>query len=546
MNKMTNNQTISSESIYSRIYGDAATNSMEYIAGGGNFVKRPTQYMAKIMDKIESSTMSSVSGGRRIKAKFTFNLEGESEVDAYNYLITRSTQVKQWLLVTHLMPTITTLERSSIIVIPSSEELEAQIAEINDALSSANIDPTSSDASEYIATHPFKFMNYCLNIRPVGDNKGMQYDVPKVLPSETVIRRVARSKGVYYMRFNGEDNIVIGTDENMSNSKTLKFLAYGRNNVCLLEGVVPEPSEFEGEVSSTTVVGGGSSRPSKDSYRRYFARLIKHRNGDISNAAYDFVGALGIAGIPTEELAKHYSSNYTHSAFENMFELEGFLGIGDKSSGPYAILKSIYDNSKIDKVHEAIQKLYKPRKSRLSIERAKSALNDIYSTATRESRNGVEANTNFINGLKSVYNNLKEPASFKADVATCVVRSNGGIRGFIDACNLVDSIAECKNAGSIFNSEIISGGSKNSGVSTPLMNTVYELMHATPFIGVICKENVPLPVNFKYTSKGGSSEYSLLSKSAAKDIVKEAIKEECPMCGKEPCVCDDNAIEQFI
>lgn len=580
---MSNNQTISSDSIYSQIYGNAATNNMEYIAGGGNFIKRPTQYMAKIMDKIESSTSSissgisggisggvsggissgisggisgGVSGGRRIRSKVTFNLEGESEVDAYNYLITRSSQVKQWLLVTHLMPVITTIEHSSIIIIPSNEEIEAQIAEINDALQSAGIEPTSAEASEYIATHPFKFMNYCLNVRPVGDNKGMQYDVPKVFPSETTIRRVARSKGVYYMRFNSEDDIEIGTDEQLSNSKNLKFLAYGRNNVCLLEGVVPEPSELEGETTSTTVVGGGSSVPRKDSYRRYFARLIKHRNGDISNAAYDFVGALGIAGIPTEELAKHYSSNYVHSAFENMFELEGFLGSSDKASGPYAILKSIYDNSKIDKAHEAIQKIYKPRKSRLSIERAKTAINDIYSTATRESRNGVEANAAFINGLKGVYNNLKEPASFKADIATCVVRSNTGIRGFTDACNLVDSVVDCKNASSIFNTEIISGGSKNSGVSTPLMNTVYELMHATPFIGVICKENVPLPVNFKYSSKSSThGGYELLSSKApvktpineASNPISETLEaHKCPGCGRDPCVCDDNAIEQFI
>ena len=146
---MSNNQTISSDSIYSQIYGNAATNNMEYIAGGGNFIKRPTQYMAKIMDKIESSSSGimggvsggitrgasgsasggitggvssgisgGITGGRRIRSKVTFNLEGESEVDTYNYLITRSAQVKQWLLVTHLMPVITTIEHSSIIIIP--------------------------------------------------------------------------------------------------------------------------------------------------------------------------------------------------------------------------------------------------------------------------------------------------------------------------------------------------------------------------------------------------------------------------------------------
>lgn len=567
---MSNSSTISTDSIYSQIYGNAATNNMASVVGGSKIVKRPSKYMAKIMDKIESST--SISGGSGVKTTLKFDLQSQIAVDPYNYLTKRSALTQKWITTTRLLPAITSAERNSIIVLPPEHEMNGQIDQVESGLRSAKIDLMSSDASEFVATHPFKFMNYYLNYRPNGDNKGYQYEVPTTFPSRAVIRRVGRSKGVYYMKFNDENNILVSNNDSFTNPSKLKFVAKANNGVCILNGFMPEPTEFENR-SATTIVGGSKS---KDNYRNYFERLINYRNGDISKASYDFIGALGAAGIPVSDLAKHYSSSYIHSAFENMFSLEN--AIDNDKNGPYAILRSIYDNNKIDGIHEAIQKVYKPRKNRLSIERAKSAIKDIYSSTIHCAKNGRDANTKFINGLAQVYENLNEPSSFKADVATAVVKSQDGIGGFQDACNLVDSMDSCKNENSIFNTEFISGGSKK-GVSTPLINTLYGLMYSSPFIGVICKENVPLPVNFRYSGdKVMNGRYDLLQggectcerdeghvenpiidiHGAENGDVKVAVQTQdqvntvqaktskCPKCGSTPCICAENTIEVFV
>ena len=379
---MSNNSTISTDLIYTQIYGNAANNSMENVVGGSTIFKRPTKYTVKIMDKIETST--NMSGGKT-KPTIKFNLSAQTPIDPYNYLTKRSAATQKWITTTRLLPAITAVERNAIVVLPPEHEMSEQIGQIENALSDAKIDITSADASEYIATHPFSFMNYYLNYRPNGDNKGFKYEVPSTFPSYNVVRRVGRSKGVYYMKFIDEDKIKVSNNESFNNAKELKFIAKANNGVCILGGTMPEPVEFENQRGATTIVGGGS-KPAKDDYRKYFERLINYRNGDVSKASYDFIGALGIAGIPTNELSKHYSSSYTHSAFENLFHYESLLD-GDKP-GAYAILKSIYDDNKIDAIHEAIQKTYKPRKNHLSIERAKSAINDIYKNATRSSKRG--------------------------------------------------------------------------------------------------------------------------------------------------------------
>ena len=81
-------------------------------------------------------------------------------------------------------------------------------------------------------------------------------------------------------------------------------------------------------------------------------------------------------------------------------------------------------------------------------------------------------------------------------------------------------------------------------------------MYSSPFIGIICKENVPLPVNFKYSSSSSDNsvsenhKYSLFQENC--DVQKKEEEPEheieikkCPRCGNDPCICDENTINVF-
>lgn len=504
---MSNIPDISIRSVLDNIYANVATQSLETISGGGT--TRPTAYRAQILDRIQVDARKKKKSNK--KKSSNIYSDNKEYANPFTYIQeTHNPTAMEWIAITGLSRICTYPQRAAIIVLPSESEMRSQIREIETALKGAGLEKGKSGAIDYVTTHSFSYKNYCLNVFGSKDptNMGYAYDVS--MGNSNLLRRTGMSSGVWYLQCNGPNDIIIGTDSKLSSPSKLKLLAVCKNSVYVFGGKIPEPTEISENTKSTTLTGGAKELPSMDNYRNYFERLIKYRNNNISDAAYDFIGALGVAGIPVKDLASHYSSNYTHSAFENMFSLEHILRKklgGDKGcDGPYCVLKSIYDNNKIDGVHESIQKIYKPRKNRISIKRAQNAINEIFQDAQHNVKNGAEANNKFISNMEQLYAKIDNVHCFKADLATSAVQYRSGPQAFQDACNLVDTLADCKNTNSIFNSEAMSGGSGSERVvRTALMNTLYDKMYSAPFIGIICKENVPLPVGFEYVKRARKS-----------------------------------------
>ena len=530
---MLNNASAPISSIYDKIYSNVATQSVEVISGGGN--TRPTSYMARLMDHVQNDAKKTKISNK-LNKRIVGGDSNSNEYDSpFSYIHqNEGALTMNWIAITGLSRICTYPPRSAIIVIPPKAEMESQIKEIESALKAAGLKKGTSEGMNFIITHNFSFKNNCLNVygKSSPDNNSFDYDVK--IGSSSIIRRTAMSSAVFYMQCNSEDDIIVGVDSKLSSPSKLKLLAKCKNLVYVFGGKMPsDPIETSPNPNSKVLNGGATEIPSIDSYRNYFERLIKYRNNNISDAAYDFIGALGCAGIPAKDLANHYSSNYTHAAFENMFSLENILRKklgGDKGcDGPYCVLKSIYDNSKIDDVHESIQKIYKPRKNRISIKRAQNALKDIFIDAQHNVNNGAEANNKFISNMEQLYSKIDNVQCFRADLATSAVQNRSGAQAFHDACNLVDTLSACKNVDSVFNSETISGGGKDSErtVRTALMNTVFDKLYSAPFIGIICKENVPLPVGFEYVKKARKTKdtnISLLNLLEDDDSVESVVE----------------------
>ena len=589
---------ISADAIYTNLYGNVATQSVESLSGGAKRSSRPTSYVASVLDADSQLIKKSMTiEGGVAKVKDADNVYKSP----YYYIKEKNPKALEWITATDLIRICACPQKAAIIVIPPASEMKDQINAVNEALKSEGLDPGKIAANEYIVSHSFPHKHYCLNVygKDHPDNKEFAYRVPSKFPesgSEDIIRRTARSSAAFYFKCIDKNKILVSANEKFTSPNTLKFAAKCADQVFVFEGQMPEPTEFSPKKDLVVAGGGSKEAPPMDSYRKYFARLINYRHGDINAAAYDFIGALSIVGVPTKDLAKHYSSNYTQAAFEELFSLENMLKSikdGSSSDKSYYILKSIYENAKIDDAHETIQKAYKPKTKKLSVRKAQEAMRDIYNTAQR-SKNGAEANAKFINGMEKIYSELDNAECFKADLATSVVQSRSGIQAFQDACNLVDALAECKDKKSIFNEEIVTGGEgKSDKVSTALMNTIYENMYSSPFVGILCKETIPLPVKFEYTKKSRKSKgFSLVNKmnlfeeeegstslseetEESDEESKEEIeggakskskgkkcpvcgkpvskctcgkKDKCPVCGKMPCECkkhDEEVVKRF-
>lgn len=538
--------TVDIDNIYTAIYGNAATQKVDLIGGVIEKYKRPTTFTARVMDKVMSGgAKRSKAAKNNIKLKSAPSSSPSSPTykAPYDYITYELSDAKKWIDTTRLSEVCIDPQRDAIIVIPPKSLRDEQISAIESTLAKEGLKGGTSAANSYIVSHSFPHKDYCLNVygKNPPDNKGFQYKVPESLSSTNPIRRTARSSNVFYILFGGANKILVSATSDMTNAKNLKHLCRCENGVHVLEGTLPSPTETTPRES--TVIEGGGKGGAKNN-RKYFERLINYRGGDISAAAYDFLGALKIAGVPASTIAKRYSSNYTNSAFENMFAMEG------GAMKDYPILQSIYENSDIDDAHKQIQKAYKTRKSVISIPKAKALLDKIYNETNTESSSGADANNKFFTRLEKAYDaNSGGISSLNADIATCVTRARSGVDAFRDACAMVDALEECKNDNSsVFNVESISGGSR-----TPLIHSVYSLLKATPFIGSTCKESIPLPVSFKYTtttriSGGGiydlnDEEFGGSDNSTDSDDNEEddaVLEEKCEKCGKplSDCTCN--------
>ena len=328
---------INIDRVLKNIYGDDSTQSMASLSGGYTRkpLKRPVGYSSLIVGDDTSARLTSsqlfsnstyddsftsMSGGGKRRRR------GGSDMIIYAtpyYYIIDNPEVEKWVNTCGLSVPVQHPQSRAIIVIPPKPQMASQIKEVQDALSKEGIKFGTTKANEFINTHKFEAQHYCLNVYGSSspDNEGMDYAVPDGFPdsgSDKIIRRTARSSGVFYLKFSGANDIICGTDKNLSGSTKLKFVAKCEKDVYILTGEMPTPTEESTRPERNVVTMTGGDLKST-TLPIYFKRLIKYRNGDLDAAAYDFIGALGCSGTPTKTLLKHYSSNFLHSAFENIF-----------------------------------------------------------------------------------------------------------------------------------------------------------------------------------------------------------------------------------
>lgn len=530
--------------IFKNIYGNSTAQSMDSLSGGFMYnhiqLKRPTGCNIKYMDEQEQSStlpnssqyrrsyIDEMTGGRRK----SMSTRAASDViySSPFFAIKDNAKVLNWVTTTNLLGVFVNAQRSAIMVIPSDSTMSSHMAEIEKALKENKITSGTTAANEFIVQNQFPHKDYCLNVygRDSADNQGMPYAVPETFSSNEVVRRTARSNAVFYLRFNNADNIEVAPSKDMTGGTKLKLFARCSNNVCVLQGDLPKAVEYSSGGRNVVNMTGGAKKTV--SPRSYFARLIRHYNGDIDRAAYNFIGGLKCGGVSASTLLKHYSSNYTHAAFETMFS-------GDADEA----LDHIYSANQVDNAHAELQAQFHPRKNKISMTKAKNLISRYYEAA-QEAPTAADANAQFLNNLEKLYGANDSVASFQADIATNAVRGRSGVSAFNDACELVDSLKECReNSKSIYNNSIIASKEYGHRMNTPLMRTIYGMLNSVPFVGIYSKETVPTPVYYNASASGSSfMKGGSTSSSESLDLdMDDEMKggDKCPVCGKTPCAC---------
>lgn len=395
--------------------------------------------------------------------------------------------------------------KNSIYVIPPSDVLKKMISDFKSTLKNEGINEYSPEASRYAGKTDLPFKNYIFDVygRDSPNNEGYDYQVSSDFPDkgmESVLRRTNRLSKPYYFKFSSPDNIKVSTNDKMSNSKSLKFIAKCDNDCFILKGELPASDKGKGSNVVTAHLSGGAKR---NSLRSFYKSLIRKYN-DIDQASYDFISSVALAEAENtgdvKQAAKHvanmYSGDFIHSAFS-------ILADADQFTSPDG---TEYNAEDIQDMQEEIVNEYTPKSMSINLDQAKRAIKNAYNKS-KGARNGYEASKLMVNDIKKMYG--KYPLSmFKADLATAIVKRNSSEDSIDYTFRLMDSIdkvVDTENNGSMTggNSDPDSDDILNTqptiseGVSSNLTNAIYSAFSVSPFIGVNARGFTPILMNRK-------------------------------------------------
>lgn len=380
---------------------------------------------------------------------------------------------------------ISNIHKNTILIVPSDSTLKSMIDNFKSKLKSENIDPCSPDASRYAAKNELPFKNYIFDVygKNSPNNEGMPYQVPPDFPqngTKETLRRTNRLSNVYFFQFESKSSIKVANNEKMSGASTLKFIGKADHECFILKGDIPSAVESKSD-NVITMTGGNK----KQGLRSYFMSLVR-KYDDLDVAAYNFIGSFKDA----KKISKYYSGDYIHSAFSILAD--------DANEG----LSFEYDPSDetISDFHSELIDNYSPVKSLIKMNKVCEVLPRILKN-TKMSKNGLEASKTFVSTLHKMYNTTSAPPfMMKADIATAICKRDNSVQAvrnafqIMDAVDTLDSGVSDDNSGfgdSYLNSSINLG---EKSISSPLVNTIYNAISSSPFIGSLAREYTPIPL----------------------------------------------------
>ena len=384
---------------------------------------------------------------------------------------------------------ISNIHKNTILIVPSDSTLKSMIDDFKAKLKSEKIDECSPDASRYAAKNDLPFKNYIFDVygKDSPNNEGAPYQIPSEFPatgSKETFRRTNRLSNVYFFKFESESNIKVANNEKMSNASSLKFIAKADYDCFILKGDIPPA--VEGKSSNVITLSGGSK---KHVLRSHFMSLVR-KYDDLDEAAYNFIGSFKDAN----KIANYYSGDYIHSAFSILAD-EG-------NTDGFAFDEDV-DEDDVADFHSQLIDNYSPHKSQIKMNKVCDVLPRILKN-TKMAKSGLEASKSFISTLHKMYGTTSAPSyMMKADIATALCKRNGGVQGVRNAFQIMDEVdnidSNAMSNDSYLNSSIELG---EKSISSPLVNTIYNAISSSPFIGSMAREYTPMPL-YSSRRRGG-------------------------------------------
>ncbi|MFA5720398.1 MAG: hypothetical protein WC939_05015 [Acholeplasmataceae bacterium] len=462
--------------IFSNIYGEESTQSFANV-----HIKNSHRPIGNVfyVNEARSKITGGITGGFTSERTLMRGGGSTNEITYSDPLGVANSgkfpNVKKFLEACYLDYLFVNAFADSIIVIPSSKEIEKMGDEVDELLKKEGAEKYSEKAKKILSTHEFSFKNYLLTMRDrsKADNDGLGYAIT-TYPSTDVIRRMSILGNIYYIL--PGSSIKVSATSDMKNSTTLSFVAKCARNVWVFAGDLPKASEKSKQANKVETLSGGS----KNNYANkvnYFRKLLRQYNPD--TAAYEFIGRVALTEKNNSKVAKCYSGDFISSAFEIMF---------DESIG--SPLDMIYDSEEIDDAHADLVDAYEPRKSRVNTSKGREVFKQIFQDTRESAKTGLEANKQFINRVKNIYNKNGKDNAFKVDIASAIMKKGYSSRAFEEVIHVMDSVDKFEdNPDDIINDATLSS---TDGKTTMLMQTIYNNLQSTPFISLVAKENVPL------------------------------------------------------
>lgn len=424
------------------------------------------------------------------------------------------------------------LKRNSVIIVPSSSQLEKLKKEFNSKLSGASIKPDTVEASKFAQKEALPYKHFIFDVYGSNENNKMPYRVdsnfPSTASSETLCR-TNRLFEVYYFKFNGPKEILVSTSEKMDGACKLSLLAKCNNECFILEGDFPlskalskssiytvssEVDEFKEDdgidiTISEAALSGGKKHRKKHHSKNLFLKLF-NANQDADQAAYNLIGTLGLFAIEKGEsadevankLSNYYSGDFVHCAMSLIAkELAGEPVVEINNSIPK------YSKHDIAKMHKYIINAYSPKKINIDMNKLKDITKQIYSKS-KSLKSYSDKCKSMLNNIKKLYGS-RENSVFEADIATALVKENNSYEGVKYAINIMQNMNDIFKDAPEYDSEI----QKQS-----TFNAVYSVFSTTPFIGIHSKGFVPMLMNH--------SKHSVFSKKVSKSAFDDNLANE--------------------
>lgn len=507
--------------IMDNIYGDSSSQSFDGVSlTGGHvehrrarirYIDEPAASNSRVPSYSELSSKAnkiydymndddsfgfSISGGGVSNPTHASSAKSETVLASMDFV--DDEDAKLFIKEFHLHYLVNNAHNNSIYVIPTSATLKKLVSDLKAKLKEENIEPYTDQAGKYISTSDLPFKNYIFDVygKDSKNNEGFDYQVTSDFPNtgmSTVLRRKNRLSIPYFFKFASKDDIKVSTNSKMSNPKSLEFVAKCARDCFILRGDIP-PATDSGKKSNvvTPTLSGGAKA---NNLRSLFKSFVRKYDGDIDQAAYDFVSTVALSEAENTgdidqaaaHMAKAYSSDFVHSAFS-------VLAADDYD--PVNIDDGEYDTKDIDEMHEAIISAYQPKSMNINLDHAKSAIKAAY-LRSKSAKTGMEASKMMVSDMMRMYG--KYPVSmFKADLATALVKRNQSEDTIDYAFDMMDAIDA---ANSSTPTPSLAGGSLDSqmtfddGVSSGLTNAIYSAFSASPFIGVNARGYTPMLLN---------------------------------------------------